>query len=282
MSASLIAGIKAATLWSPGRLPIATSILVGSTGVGGMIATVPFAEALAMYSWRDVLLGLTAAVALLFAVVACLVPGGGGERTGSIFRQMAGFSPVLRSGGLWRFAPIAMAGVGVGSAYQTLWAPLWLRDVAHFTPSKIAWTMLGMLGVYAVGNFLFGWLAQRLMNQGRSTMSVILAAFLMFVVCQIALALQITLAGAYAIYPVVTGNFPSEFAARASSSLNFLVFASVFAIQWLIGVIIDGFPNTSDGGFAAEAYQWAFAVGIVMQLLAIAWYFLSRPAGGDR
>ena len=295
MSASLIAGIKASTLWLPGRLPIATLILVGSTGVGGMIATVPFAEALAMHSWRDALLGLTATVALLFVVIACLVPGGGGERTDSIFRQMAGFSPVLRSGGLWRFAPIAMAGVGVGSAYQTLWAPLWLRDVAHFTPSKIAWTMLGMLGVYAVGNFLFGWLAQRLMNQGRSTMSVILAAFLMFVVCQIALALQITewavplwilasltLAGAYAIYPVVTGNFPSEFAARASSSLNFLVFASVFAIQWLIGVIIDGFPNTSDGGFAAEAYQWAFAVGIVLQLLAIAWYFLSRPAGGDR
>ena len=151
-----------------------------------------------------------------------------------------------------------------------------------------------MLGVYALGNLLFGWLAQRLMNQGRSTMSIILAAFLMFVVCQFALALQITewavplwifasltLAGAYAIYPVVTGNFPSEFAARASSSLNFLVFASVFAIQWLIGVIIDGFPNASDGGFAAEAYQWAFAVGIVLQLLAIAWYFLSRPAGGD-
>ena len=114
MSASLIAGIKAATLWLPGRLPIATSILVGSTGVGGMVATVPFAEALAMYSWRDVLFGLTAAVALLFAVVACLVPGGGGERTGSIYRQMAGFSPVLRSGGLWRFAPIAMAGVGLG------------------------------------------------------------------------------------------------------------------------------------------------------------------------
>ena len=126
-------------------------------------------------------------------------------------------------------------------------------------------------------------------------MSVILAAFLMFVVCQIALALQITewavplwifasltLAGAYAIYPVVTGNFPSEFAARASSSLNFLVFASVFAIQWLIGVIIDGFSNASDGRFAAEAYQWAFAAGIVLQLLAVAWYFLSRPAGGDR
>ena len=288
MSASLIAGIKATSLWLPGRLPIATSILVGSTGVGGMIATVPFAEALAVYSWRDALLELTAAAAFVFAVTAFLVPGGGGEKSSSVLRQFTSFGPVLRSAGLWRFAPIAMAGVGAGSAYQTLWAPLWLRDVAQFTSTEIAWSMLGMLGVYAIGNFLFGWLAQRFMDQGKSTMTIILTAFLLFVGCQLALALEmtewavplwifasLTLAGAYAIYPVVTGNFPSEYAARASSSLNFLVFASVFAVQWLIGVIIDEFPGAPGGRFPPEAYKWAFAAGIGLQLLAVAWYFLS-------
>ncbi len=295
MSASLISGIKATSLWLPGRLPIATSILVGSAGVGGMIATVPFAEVLAVYFWRDALLLLTAAAGLLFVVVTFLVPNGGGQRSGSLMRQFTGFGPIFRSGGLWRFAPIAMAGVGVGSAYQTLWAPLWLRDVADFSPLEIAWPMLGMLGVYALGNFVFGGLAQRFLQRGKSIMTIILTAFLMFMGCQMALALEVTewavplwlfasftSAGAYAIYPVVTENFPSEYAARASSSLNFLVFASVFAVQWFIGVIIDGFPSAPGGRFAAESYQWAIAAGITLQLLAVVWYLLSCRINRDR
>ncbi|MGB0555556.1 MAG: hypothetical protein ACPGQV_23850, partial [Alphaproteobacteria bacterium] len=33
----------------------------------------------------------------------------------------------------------------------------------------------------------------------------------------------LVLSGAYALYPLVTKNFPAEYAARASSALNFLV-----------------------------------------------------------
>ena len=154
--------------------------------------------------------------------------------------------------------------------------------------------MLGMLGVYALGNFVFGGLAQRFLQRGKSIMAIILTAFLTFIGCQVALALELTewsvplwlfasltLAGAYAIYPVVTENFPAEYAARASSSLNFLVFASVFAVQWFIGVMIDGFPSAPRGRFAVESYQWAIAAGITLQLLAVVWYFLSGRIARD-
>ena len=287
MSASLIAGIKATTLWLPGRLPFTTLILVGSTGVGGMIATVPFAEVLKAHSWQDALLVLASVTVLLFIAIALLTPGGGGDRSVPVFRQFTGFGVVLRSHVLWRFAPIAMAGVGAGSAYQTLWAPLWLRDVAQFNPSEVAWTMLSMLGVYAAGNFIFGCLAQKFVDSGKSTMAIILPAFLIFVGCQVGLALglrdwavelwllaSLTLAGAYAVYPLVTGNFPSDYAARASSTLNLLVFASVFVTQWLIGVIIDGFTVSKNGNFSSEAYGWAFFTIIGLQLLSVGWYFI--------
>ena len=114
MSASLIAGIKATTLWLPGRLPFTTLILVGSTGVGGMIATVPFAEVLKAHSWQDALLVLASVTVLLFIAIALLTPGGGGDRSVPVFRQFTGYGVVLRSRVLWRFAPIAMAGVGAG------------------------------------------------------------------------------------------------------------------------------------------------------------------------
>ena len=147
--------------------------------------------------------------------------------------------------------------------------------------------MLWMLGVYAVGNFIFGCLAQKFVDSGKSTMVIILPAFLMFVVCQVGLALglrdwavelwllaSLTLAGAYAVYPLVTENFPSEYAARASSTLNLLVFASVFVMQWLIGVIIDGFTVSKNGYFSSEAYGWAFFTVIGLQLLSVGWYFM--------
>ena len=46
MSASLIAGIKTASIWLPERLTLATSLLIVATGIGGMFATVPLASLL--------------------------------------------------------------------------------------------------------------------------------------------------------------------------------------------------------------------------------------------
>ena len=73
----------------------------------------------------------------------------------------------------------------------------------------------------------------------------------------------------------MTENFPAECEARASSAMNFLVFLSVFAIQWLTGLIIGSFPETAQGTFVPDAYSWAMAAGTSLQLAAIAWYFLS-------
>jgi len=139
-----------------------------------------------------------------------------------------------------------MACVGVGSAYQTLWAPLWLRDVAGYGPSEIAWVMLAMLGIYALGNLAFGWIAQTLQRRGKETMPVILLATALFIFCQVLLSLQIVslatplwivtslvLSGAYALYPLVTENFPAEYAARPSCALNFLVFLSILQFNGL-------------------------------------------------
>ena len=104
-----------------------------------------------------------------------------------------------------------MAGVGVGSAYQTLCAPLWLRDVADFEPLEIAWTMLGMLGVYALGNFVFGGLEQRFLQRAKSIMTIILTAFLMFMGCQVALALEVT-EWAVPLWPFASLTFAGAYA----------------------------------------------------------------------
>tara|TARA_E500000331_G_scaffold308364_1_gene313822 strand:- start:250 stop:420 length:171 start_codon:yes stop_codon:yes gene_type:complete len=56
----------------------------------------------------------------LIAVTFVLVPAIKTDRQTGIGQQFVSFSHVFRSAGLWRFAPITMACVGVGSAYRTL------------------------------------------------------------------------------------------------------------------------------------------------------------------
>ena len=285
MSASLIAGIKSASIWLPGRLPLATSLLIGATGIGGMFATMPFAALLEELGWRPAFVILIAATGIIVIAILLIVPTISIDQKSSLRQQISSFGTIFRSIKLWRYAPIAMTCIGVGSAYQTLWAPLWLRDVAGYGNTAIAWVLFAMLGAYACSNFAFGWIAQQWQRRGKSIMPLILGGVTILIALQIGLTVQITalaiplwigvsifLSASYAIYPLVTGNFDSAFAARASSALNFLVFLSVFIVQWLIGIVIEVFPLAENGGFSSTAHSWAFAIGIALQILGLTWY----------
>jgi len=285
MSASLIAGIKTASIWLPGHLPLATSLLIGATGVGGMFATMPFGAMLEELGWRPAFLILIAATGTIVIATLLIVPTVSIDHKSSLRQQISPFGAIFRSIKLWQYAPIAMACVGVGSAYQTLWAPIWLRDVAGYSNTAIGWVLFAMLGAYACGNFAFGWVAQQWQHRGKSVMPLIAGGVAILIALQIGLALQITalaiplwigvsifLSAAYAIYPIVAGNFDPALSARASSALNFLVFLSVFIIQWLIGVIIEIFPLAESGSFSSTAHSWAFVIGIALQILGLAWY----------
>ena len=51
--------------------------------------------------------------------------------------------------------------------------------------------MLAMLGIYALGNLAFGWIAKTLQRRGKETMPVILLTTALFIFCQVLLSLQI-------------------------------------------------------------------------------------------
>ena len=110
-------------------------------------------------------------------------------------------------------------------------------------------------------------------------MQTALAAQAIAFAVPLSIGVSVFLCAAYAIYPLVTGNFDPAFAARASSALNFLMFHSVFANQWLIGIVIEMFPLAENGGFSPAAHSSGFAVGIAFQILGLAWYWLSLRRG---
>jgi hypothetical protein len=70
-------------------------------------------------------------------------------------------------------------------------------------------------------------------------------------------------------------SFPLHLSGRVSTALNLLVFVAAFSAQWGIGAIINMWPGTADGGYAPAGYQAAFAMPLLLQLLAVLWFILA-------
>lgn len=288
MSGSLMGGIKAGRLWFPAsRLPQITGALVALTGIGGMLATGPMAELLRFAGWRQVFAGLLALLLVTLLSCLALVPAQerGAEPPARLGRQLLDYCAIFTSFHFWRYGPLAIVGIGVAIAYQTLWAPLWLRDVAGFDARGQAWTLFLMFVCIAVGNFVFGSLCRRCLTAGRTILPLIIAGMALSVLLQLVLlasrgqlapaplwaAISILFACPIAIYAVVSQGFPAALAARAASALNALVFVAVFASQALTGAVIELFPRSPTGDYAPEGHLLSLALVTLLQALALAW-----------
>jgi len=295
LAGSFMAGLKASTLWlPPGRLPLLSGLVIAMTGIGGMLGTGPVAEILTVMPWRFTNLLLAALAALLLAQVALSVPGAPAAALGRdpIGRQIRDSLSIFFSPRFWRYAPVAMTGAGTSIAYQTLWTPLWLRDVAGFGDREVAWLMFGFLGCLAAGGFLLGWISQRVEQRGWPLMGLAVGGVGLTIGLEIPLALGVTrgavglwygvallYAFPIATYAVVTRAFPGALAARAGTALNLSLLVSAFAIQWAIGAVIGLFPAPPGGGYAVAAHRTALAGAVALQVAGVAWCLF---AGSNR
>ena len=82
------------------------------------------------------------------------------------------------------------------------------------------------------------------------------------------------------IYAIVPKEFPLELSGRVTSTLNFLVFFSAFAVQWGTGLIINLWPVQA-GRYAAAGYGAAFGACFVLVLAPFVLLLLSRRVSGS-
>ena len=75
-------------------------------------------------------------------------------------------------------------------------------------------------------------------------------------------------------YPVLGALFPPALTGRVHTALNFLVFVSAFAMQWVFGVVVEAW--TQSIGVEA-AYDVALSGLVGLQIAGYAWYILWRP-----
>ena len=75
-------------------------------------------------------------------------------------------------------------------------------------------------------------------------------------------------------YAVLSQTFPRELAGRVNTALNLLVFVGAFVMQWGLGAVIGLWPATS-GGYAPLGYSTAFGVVLILQIVALGWYWFA-------
>lgn len=293
VSACLMAPLKAYRQWFPEeRLPLINGIQWAAGGLGAMTATAPVEAALHLAGWRGVFVALAVASVVISAIIYFIVPEkpiGGHKET--LREQIGGIRTVFSSREFWRLAPMTLASQGGFLAIQGLWSGPWLRDVGLFDRDGVAQALLLIAAGMTAGFFSMGAAAERLRRVGISTTAVAVGALVIFMAIQAcviggwreaALPLWVLFGffgtGGSLLYAALPDAFPVSLSGRVGTALNLLVFTTAFAFQWGIGVVIDLWPRTAGGGFAAEGYRAGFGVVLALQLMALLWYALSpRP-----
>ena len=286
----LMSSLKAITLWFPReRWPLINGLFLCAGGLGALSATAPVEAALALTDWRGIFAGLAGLTVAVSATIFVVVPERAGSQTsGRLAEQIADLGTIFRDPLFWRLAPVSIMGMGSNMAIQGLWAGPWLRDVARLDRADVALHLMVLTAAMTAGFALTGMAADLLRRLGITLAQTIGFTTAAFVLVLLALTLQVAPADYWAwalfgllgnttvlAYPMLSQHFPPHFAGRANTALNLLLFAGAFALQYVIGAIIDLWPP-SGAGYAPDAYQAAFGGTLALLVLGYLWFL--RPS----
>ncbi|QOZ70697.1 MFS transporter [Bradyrhizobium arachidis] len=283
VAASLMAGLKAIVVWFPReRVALVNGYMIMLGSLGAVTATAPAEALLGWTGWRGLFELLAVVTAGVAALIYLLVPER--PRAPRQHSLLRGLKEIYSNPRFWRIAPLSAACVGSAWAFQALWAAPWLTDVEGMDrPSLTTHLFVMALGI-SVGALLLGTVADRLRRRGVETEVMFAVLAMLFVVAEVILVLRVpvpsllawsvvSVTGAATVlsYAIIAEYFPIELAARANGGLNLLHFGWAFVIQWGIGLVVGQWAP-QDGHYPVVAYQTAYGLCVVFQVLALAWF----------
>ena len=281
------------------------------TGSLGMLAsTLPVQWLLPVLGWRGLFIGV--AVGLLLAVLGIwrLVPADGprpapapvpGDRLPAAMAAATavsakaavpaeapgGYRQVFAHPAFIRVAPLGFFAYGGMIAMQSLWIGPWLTQVAGYSAGAAAQALFVVNLSMLVAFFSWGLAMPWLIRAGWAGERLIALVWPAGVLCMALIVWRAEQAGPalWALWcvctsvvslsqPAVGQAFPAALAGRALSAFNLVIFAGVFALQWGIGLAIDGLRAW--GLAPRAAYQLGFAGFGVACALSFGWLLAGR------
>jgi MFS family permease len=289
-SGALMAGLKALALWVPQeRRTLANGSFIMFGGLGAMTSTVPVNLLLPQFGWRGVFLMLAALTLASALLVLAIVPEKrAAAPTEDWRRSLRGLLSVYRDPVFWRLAPLSGCVVGTAFAVHGLWAARWLADVDRFAPDHIASVVLTMGAGLTLGAAVIGVVTDRLRRHGVPPTTIFGVACAVFIGLQATVLDRLPLPawlqwsmiasfGSMTVlsYSIMGELFPPEQIGRANGALNVLHLSMAFVLQYGMGVIASLWLPDAFGRLPVVAYRAAFALPLLLELIALGWFVAS-------
>jgi len=290
VSAAMMGTMQAFALWYPrDRLASLLALAFAVGGIGMLATSFPLEYALRTLSWRDVFYALAGVSLALGAAFAFWVP----ERTAparpeTLAAQLAGLAQIARDPGFRRAALALAANQLAVMTLLNLWVATWLRDVAGFDRTQVAWTLALLAVAMMAGYLVLGPLTDRVARRGGSELSVLGGALAGTLALLVPLALGVTTGavllwalfvfcgtGGTLTHTIAMRRFPLEMAGRVNTLLNLSGFIAMFAGQWGFGVVLGLWPGAASG-YAPQAYTAAMAAQWLALAAALGWLWRGR------
>jgi len=272
--------------FSPRAQMRATSWML-MTGSSGMVAsTLPVQWLMPSLGWRGLFWLLAALFVISMVAIAWVVPrddAAGLRAAAPLSAAVGGYREVFRHPSFIRFLPMGFFHYGGLLALQSLWIGPWLSRVCGWTPQQAAQGLfavnLGMLATFLGWGALLprlyarGWTAQTLIARGLPfSLTMLVLAVLLGAKATAAVWTLFCVSSTLVslVQPAIGQTFPAALAGRALSAYNLVIFAGVFALQWMIGGTID--LLSAIGWGTGSAFQGAFALVAAICICSYLWF----------
>ena len=284
-AACLMSPMKAIVSWYPvARQASLAGWMMVAGGIGALAATTPLELALRFAPWRTIFVALAVTTYAAAAFIWLRIPDTPKHpQTTGLATQWAGVKEVFTHARFWWIGPLCGVVMGGFMAVQGLWAVPWLIEVDGYDRAAAARHLLAAGVATLVGYLLIGLFATRLARRGIHNRHLLaigfggsLAALAAIVAGLPGSYLLWTLYGFGASvnvlsFTVLNDGFAKELAGRANTAVNLLTFTGSFAVQWGIGLVVDG-ARAALGLDAAGGLKLAFALLLALSVATLAWF----------
>ena len=285
MAVCLMSPLKAIAAWVPREQQASYAGWIMTAGsAGALMAATPTELALRYVHWRTLFAGLglttfAVAVWLWWRVPDTTRP----LTTPTLAAQWTGVRALFAHSRFWWIAPVGACCTGTFFAVQGLWAVPWLIEVNGYA-REVAARHLFIMGTFMLAAYLgLGLFATRIARYGIGPRHLFACGFALAIVSLAAIVKM--LPGTYVwwvlyglgaatnvlSFSVLNEGFAADFAARANTALNLLMFGGGFVAQWGIGLLVDA-ARAAAGLDTAGGLRAAFALVLALQVLSYAWF----------
>ena len=292
VSACLMAPLTGYRRWLlPASLLRANSWMLMTGSLGMVASTLPVQWLMPLWGWRPLFWGLAAMVLLSMLLIAWQVPAGQSTEPEPVTTPKKGsYAEVWRHPYFRKLVPLGFFNYGGLVAIQTLWAVPWMIKMANYTPVQAAtglfWINVVMLVTFWSWGMINPWLAKRgwdayrLIKLGVPVSLILLAIVIVAPIhfsawTGVLLALFCMSCTVVALaQPAVGLAFAPGLAGRALSAYNLVIFSGVFAVQWGIGLLVDGLKAL--GWQEIAAFQGAMGVFLACCIASYVYFLASK------